>query len=239
MYYQLGPYNDRSVVLLDLLEAVLEEPFFDQLRTKLQLGYSVGCGCKNTFGVVGFAFSVVSSSFSMAHVQAAILTFAQSVPGLIRAMPKADWKDHLEALISEKEAPDTALSGAAAFNWDEVSDQRFDFTSRAKHAKMLADVSKEDLAALAEELLAPATRKLLSVQVQVDAEPVPVSSVAASVGSRGKGKAKGAAGKSKAASASAAAPPAAAASGETACILVTTPAQVWAKCEVQLPAPRG
>ena len=235
MYYQLGPYSDRSVVLLDLLEAVLEEPFFDQLRTKQQLGYSVGCGCKNTFGVVGFAFSVVSSSFSMAHVQAAILTFVQSVPGLIRAMPKADWKDHLEALISEKEAPDTALSGAAAFNWDEISDQRFDFTSRAKHAKMLADVSKEDLAALAEELLAPATRKLLAVQVQVDGEPVPVSSVAASVsgGSKGKGKAKGAGGKSKAASASAAA-----ASGE-ACIIVSTPAQVWATCEVQLPAPRA
>jgi nardilysin len=234
VYYQLGPYNDRSVVLLDLLEAVLEEPFFDQLRTKQQLGYSVGCGCKNTFGVVGFAFSVVSSSFSMAHVQAAILAFAEKVPALIRNMPKADWKDHLEALISEKQAPDTALSGAAAFNWDEISDQRFDFASRAKHARMLADVSKEDLASLAEELLAPATRKLLSVQVQVDGEPVPVSASASggAVKGKGKGKGKGKAGKSTTSAS-------AADDGAAACSIVTNPEQVWATCEVQQPSPRG
>ena len=42
-YYQLGPMDLTQAVQLDLMEQILSENFFDLLRTKQQLGYSVGC----------------------------------------------------------------------------------------------------------------------------------------------------------------------------------------------------
>ena len=104
VYYQLGQYSfndDHNMVYLDLLEQALYEPFFDQLRTKQQLGYSVNCGTRNTFGVLGFVFSVVSSSHTVAQVQEAILKFAQSVPKLIAKMNRDDWLDYVESMTAE------------------------------------------------------------------------------------------------------------------------------------------
>ena len=72
-YYQVALYekgNVEHVTLLDLLEQCLTEPFFDQLRTQQQLGYSVGCSVRQTYGMLGFCFQVVSSAHTIGHVQA-------------------------------------------------------------------------------------------------------------------------------------------------------------------------
>ena len=59
-YWQLGPASPASRLLADLLEAVIDEPLYDQLRTKEQLGYSVSCGSRWTDGIVGFGICVTS-----------------------------------------------------------------------------------------------------------------------------------------------------------------------------------
>ena len=46
---------------LELLEAMVDEVMFDQLRTKQQLGYSVGCRNRFTNGVSGISFGIESS----------------------------------------------------------------------------------------------------------------------------------------------------------------------------------
>ena len=59
-YWQLGPDSPAARLLADLLEAVIDEPLYDQLRTKEQLGYSVSCGSRWTDGIVGFGICVTS-----------------------------------------------------------------------------------------------------------------------------------------------------------------------------------
>ena len=49
-----------SSLILKLLEQVLSEPLFDELRTKQQLGYSVSCSRRCTDNVLGFSFEIVS-----------------------------------------------------------------------------------------------------------------------------------------------------------------------------------
>jgi nardilysin len=60
VYCMAGPNGTRLRAKLDLLEQVLSEPFYDQLRTKEQLGYSVHASTRLTHGILGFAFVVVS-----------------------------------------------------------------------------------------------------------------------------------------------------------------------------------
>ena len=48
MYWQFGPATPELRAVLEVLEAWLTEPAFDQLRTKKTLGYSVEVGYRNT-----------------------------------------------------------------------------------------------------------------------------------------------------------------------------------------------
>ncbi|CAE7209563.1 Nrdc [Symbiodinium natans] len=48
----------RVRVLLALLEDVMYESLFDELRTKQQLGYSVGCSLRDSFGVPGLRLRI-------------------------------------------------------------------------------------------------------------------------------------------------------------------------------------
>jgi nardilysin len=61
VYFQVGPDDVRKRTLIDLIAHVLDEPFYDQLRTKEQFGYDVSCGSRWTYGVMGMCFCVVTS----------------------------------------------------------------------------------------------------------------------------------------------------------------------------------
>ena len=61
-YMQLGGVNLRDRVLLELFTNIVKEPTFDQLRTKLQLGYSTSTNMKQTNGVLGFSTHVQSAA---------------------------------------------------------------------------------------------------------------------------------------------------------------------------------
>lgn len=60
LYCQVGPASVALRARLDLFEQLLSEPFYDTLRTKEQLGYSVHCSPRLTHGILGFAFVVIS-----------------------------------------------------------------------------------------------------------------------------------------------------------------------------------
>lgn len=57
---------------------VLEEPLYDQLRTKEQLGYSVGGSARVTYGVLGFCVGVQSAAYGPAHLYARVRSFINS-----------------------------------------------------------------------------------------------------------------------------------------------------------------
>ena len=52
----------RSHAVLELLNMVMEEPVFDVLRTKEQLGYSVFSTLRNTHGVLGLSVTVCAQA---------------------------------------------------------------------------------------------------------------------------------------------------------------------------------
>ncbi|XP_044172178.1 nardilysin-like isoform X3 [Acropora millepora] len=57
-YFQSGPASVEENTKMELLLMRMEEPCFDVLRTREQLGYSVFCTCRNTFGILGFSVTV-------------------------------------------------------------------------------------------------------------------------------------------------------------------------------------
>lgn len=56
----------------------MDEPLYDQLRTKEQLGYSVGCSPRVTCGVLGFCITAQSAAYGPAHLYARVRAFMKS-----------------------------------------------------------------------------------------------------------------------------------------------------------------
>ena len=59
-YYQDGKGTLKTYAQLDIATMLMEEPCFDILRTKEQLGYSVFSMLRNTFGILGLSITVNS-----------------------------------------------------------------------------------------------------------------------------------------------------------------------------------
>ena len=61
--------------MIEILQSVLYEKMFDQLRTKEQLGYNVSVDYKSTCGIYGMAFVVQSADYSPIYLQKKVLDY--------------------------------------------------------------------------------------------------------------------------------------------------------------------
>lgn len=78
IYLQCFQQTLENNALLDLFCHFVEEPCFDQLRTKEQLGYIVSSGARRSRGVQGFRV-IVQSARELDHVNQRIELFLDSV----------------------------------------------------------------------------------------------------------------------------------------------------------------
>jgi len=74
-YYQIGELRIDTRATLLLVESLISEPAFDQLRTKEALGYKVFSGVRQTHGILGFVIAVQSSRYDCQHLMQRIDAF--------------------------------------------------------------------------------------------------------------------------------------------------------------------
>lgn len=78
IYLQCFQQTVENNALLELFCHLVDEPCFDQLRTKEQLGYVVSSGARLSRGVQGFRV-IVQSSRDLEHVDKRIELFIDSI----------------------------------------------------------------------------------------------------------------------------------------------------------------
>ena len=61
VYFQVGKDNIMDRVIIDMLVHLMNEPLYNQLRTKEQFGYRVHCDSRWSVGVMGIKFIVVTA----------------------------------------------------------------------------------------------------------------------------------------------------------------------------------
>ncbi|KAG0572112.1 hypothetical protein KC19_VG069600 [Ceratodon purpureus] len=129
MYFQLekdlGKESLRVRSLMDLLEQMIQEPCFNQLRTKEQLGYRVDCGVRVTFKILGFCFRVQSAKFNPVFVEQRINAFITSLSQILNDVDEDEFSEYKEALIEEKLERDHSLVDETDRHWEQIWDQRY------------------------------------------------------------------------------------------------------------------
>ncbi|KAF4047399.1 Peptidase M16 inactive domain [Phytophthora infestans] len=164
LYYQIGPLTLRSLAYADLLHQLMEEPLFDTLRTKQELGYDVSCTVRVTNGILGFGVMVQSSLFAAEYISACVDRFMIDFEEAIEMMADEHFHDHVQAQILLKLEPDHNLLETTHHYWYEITSRRLAFDLDAQLAKEMETLTKSEMAQHYREWILQSPKKLI-VQV--------------------------------------------------------------------------
>lgn len=165
-YYQIGPITIKANSLLDLLMMIAEEPLFDSLRSKEQLGYDVSCSLHDNHGILGYSITVNSqeTKFSAEHIDERIEVFRVALLTIIREASDSEFEQYKESIIKIKLTEDNNLNEEVGRNWAEITTNEYAFDRAAKEVECLKSITKSEFLDFYEKHLLENTKKF-SVQV--------------------------------------------------------------------------
>uniref|UniRef100_A0A1Y1LI14 Insulin-degrading enzyme n=1 Tax=Photinus pyralis TaxID=7054 RepID=A0A1Y1LI14_PHOPY len=171
VYYQCGLQNTESNILLELFGQIIQEPCFDVLRTKEQLGYIVFSGIRKANGVQGLRV-IVQSDKHPSIVDGRIEEFLHGMLEHLQNMKNEEFMRHKDALAAHRLEKPKQLTAQTALYWSEITAQQYHFARAEVEVAYLRTVTKEDLINFYETLLKNGAqeRKKLAVHVLSKAE---------------------------------------------------------------------
>ena len=177
VYFQFGKDDNssdavRQRMLVDLLEQILEEPFYNRIRTKEQFGYIVSCGARWTHGVLGMSFQVVTACKSADETSSRIDDFLSSFRSELQSMDRQTFMEHLVALAKNKLESYESLEEETSCYWSEIIECRHDYEAYRKEVQCLKTITKEQVVKAFDDWLyplckegKPAKRRRVVIQV--------------------------------------------------------------------------
>lgn len=164
--YQIGSQEIRNDVLLELLCQVIQASFYENIRTKQQLGYYVWTLNMYDSCVGNFCAIVQSPNKFPPELDDRIEEFLRQFKDILTQFSDQEWEKHVDALRSLKLQKQTMLGHEIKLNWNEISKNTFQFDRREDFVKELQNITREDLIQFFEEKIINSTsRRKLSVYV--------------------------------------------------------------------------
>lgn len=111
---------------LSLVAQIMQEPCFDQLRTKEQLGYLVFSGIRKQVGCMGLRF-IIQSEKDTIYLENRIEAFLDHLKNLIENLTEKEYQSHVNSLIADKMEKDKNMSQEGIRYWSEIQFGYFDF----------------------------------------------------------------------------------------------------------------
>jgi insulysin len=144
-----------------LLGQLLETPFFTELRTQQQLGYSVSAGFRRWDVVPGLQLSIQSAVHGPATLLERVDTFLASETGDIAAMTDEDFATIRSGLVAGLLEDDTQLYRRTERFMSNLNDGITTFDWREQVAAEVEKLDRATMAAFAAQVLEPGTGRLI------------------------------------------------------------------------------
>ena len=149
IYYQSNAnYCLKELVPLQVALEFMQEPVFNVLRTKEQLGYSVYANLINTGGILGVCITVQSpaTKFTPDHIHDRIEAFVKwFVDEKINVITDEEFDKMISTLVKKVKTVDTNLGDEFSRNWNRIMSKDYMFDVLVEDAKMLSACKKEDV----------------------------------------------------------------------------------------------
>lgn len=159
-YFEVCFDNLAEHSKLMLVQQILKEPCFNNLRTNEALGYIVMCNsCRDTG--VGALNLLVQSDYSTAYldsrieaflnkmivspkIERPILTNRMALQGKIEKMSEEDFKSEKTSLISKLLKKKKSMAATASDLFAEICDEEYNFQRKEMHADFVKEIQKEE-----------------------------------------------------------------------------------------------
>ncbi|BEI82680.1 hypothetical protein CcaverHIS002_0305480 [Cutaneotrichosporon cavernicola] len=160
--------NPVARARLMLLGQIVQEPAFNQLRTKEQLGYITMAQATSTGLRV-----IVQSERDPVYVETRIESFLTSIKDTITNMSDEEFDRHRQALIHKKEEQPKNLGEESRRFWSRITDKYYEFGKRATDIAQLRKTTKQDVLDMYLSAIDPSssTRSKLSVHLRSQVKP--------------------------------------------------------------------
>lgn len=114
----------RAKVLL--LDQMTNEPAFDQLRTKEQLGYVVFSGARTAATTIGYRF-IIQSEKTPKYLESRIESFLNSYANTLEKMTESEFENHKRSLILKCLEKLKNLDQESGRIWSQIDSEFLDF----------------------------------------------------------------------------------------------------------------
>jgi len=136
----------KDQLLIEILSAIVSEPFYNQLRTQQQLGYIVSSGIRGLEETRTIAFVVQSGKEPVSKLTKEILKYLDSIGDyLANDVSRATFGTYVKALIDRKTEPEKQLAAETTRHWNEIASGKFLFNRTAIEVQAALDLTKDDL----------------------------------------------------------------------------------------------
>ena len=157
-YFQAGNLVYRDECKLMILEALLREKFFDDLRTKQALGYIVRLGAKEHRDVNGLFCLVQSSVKSPEYLQNSINEFFKNVKW--EEFDSETYETFVNSVIIDLKKKDLKLEEEMARNFQEIKSKNYKFDKREHCIELLKTIKIEEVREMFSKLFFEDIRRL-------------------------------------------------------------------------------
>eukprot|EP00644_Phytophthora_capsici_P009578 jgi/Phyca11/533442/estExt2_fgenesh1_pg.C_PHYCAscaffold_130175 len=165
--YQIGVENPMDRAKLALLSQIVDEPLFDQLRTKEQLGYTVYSTPSRGNGVQSFKIVVQSNVAPPEFIEQRIDTFWREFRESIVRMSSDQLQKHIQAVVKGYiEKPKNQEEEVQAL-LVEIANHQYEFDRKTQLAELVRNLQLSDVLQFFDDYIriGGPLRKKLSVHI--------------------------------------------------------------------------
>jgi hypothetical protein len=171
VYWYLGSKADYATLAkAALLESLIGEPFFDQLRTKEQLGYVAYCSAAGISEGLYLTAHVTSSTALPVDIETSIRAFIGKWVPRISSISGAQFAETLEAEVATTLHDDHSMFEEAGRYLAEIKTREYVWERGEAMAAHLRGIKQAELATWANSLVLGGEARVLSIHVYAGTE---------------------------------------------------------------------
>jgi insulysin len=144
-WFSVGERGDRELRAKTLLlDQLLHEPAFDQLRTKEQLGYIVFSGARACWTTYGLRF-LIQSEMTPEYLDSRIEAFLSRFGETLHNMTETEFESHKRSLIIRRLEKLRNLDQESSRHWSQISSEFYDFELAQHDAANVKLLTKQEV----------------------------------------------------------------------------------------------
>lgn len=126
---------------------IIDEPLYDVLRTKEQLGYNIYCTTRDTYGIMGYSITVNAQAVknTTTYVDTRIEFFIRHISKYLKKIPERKLNQIKRDLIKLKQCTDVLLEEEVNRNWMEILNDDYFFDRLQKEIEVLSNIKLLDV----------------------------------------------------------------------------------------------